>query len=135
MVRPTWLVWPGLTIAVTVVLGVIGWWIGKVDTLRWIAFGAATSGVTSVMGWLTIERTRLKREPVARTMAETSIRMAFPLGVLFAMAVTRRDLLTEENLAFFLPFQFVTIVAGVNRALVEVKESSITNSDTKPKVN
>lgn len=134
--RPTWLVWPGLTIATVVVLAGIGAWIGKVDAAKWMAFGIAISAATSVMCWLTVERTRLKHEPVARTLAESLLRMALPLGVLFAMAITRRDLLTEENMAFFLPFQFVTIVAGVNRSLVEVKQGSITTSDTKStKVN
>lgn len=122
--RPTWLVWPGLTIATAIVLGVIGWWVGKLDAARWIGFGVATSAVTSLMGWLTIERTRLKLEPVARMMAETSVRMALPLGALLALAIMRRELLTAENLAFFLPFQLVTLVAGVNRSLVEVNQVS-----------
>ncbi len=120
LVRPTWLVWPGLTIATAIVLAGIGWWIGKVDAAKWIAFGVATSAATSVMGWFTVERTRLKYEPVARMMAETSVRMALPLGALLAMAIMRRELLTGENLAFFLPFQLVTLVAGVNRTLAEV---------------
>lgn len=99
----------------------IAWWTGKGDALEWIGFGIATSAVTSLMSWVTIERTVLKQEPLGRLLAETSVRLAIPLAVLMAVAVARRELLTPENIACFLPFQFVTLVAGVNRSVVESK--------------
>lgn len=120
--RPTWLVWPGLTLAVGVSLAAIAWWLGRWEALKWIAFGIATSAVTSVTSWLVVELARLKQHPLGRMAAEMAVRMGLPLGVLMVVAIVRREVLTAESMAYFLPFQLVTLVAGTNRSVVEVNQ-------------
>jgi hypothetical protein len=122
-VRPTWLVWPGLTTVVLVAAAAIAVWEGSQDAARWIAFGIATSAVTTVAGYATVSRLDSKLDAWGRLVAETAIRMALPLGALMAVAVVRREMITPQGIAYFLPFQFVTLVAGVNRSLIAVKQT------------
>jgi phosphatidylglycerophosphate synthase len=121
-VRPIWLVWPGLTLVVLAPTAAIAWWSESAEGAKWIAFGIATSAATSLASWITVARSGIGNDPWGRLVAETAIRMALPLGALLAVALVERDAVNSETLAYFLPFQLVTLVAGVNRSLVAVKQ-------------
>lgn len=123
--RSTWWVWPGLTVAMAALLGAVAWWLEDVgagglrvgEAAGWISAGVATSLATRIFCWGTVWLPRVGDQPIVRIMAESFVRMAIPLSVLLAIAIVRRDLLQAEALLYFLPFQFITMVAAVVESL------------------
>lgn len=85
--------------------------------------GVGLSLVTMVASAVTVRTFKRRDSPLHRMLIETSVRMAIPLGFLSAVAIARRDLLSEAFLLYFLPFQFLTIYAGTVGAVRQVKVS------------
>lgn len=127
--RSTWWVWPGLTVAAAALLWGWAWWqersgwTGDAGSMPadlaagWILAGVATSLATRVFSWGMVWLPRVGDQPIVRIMAESFVRLAIPLSVLLAIAIVRRDLLQAEALLYFLPFQFITMLAAVVESL------------------
>lgn len=127
--RSTWWLWPGLTAATAVLLWGWAWWLqrsGWTDNagsmpagvaVGWILAGIGASLATRVFSWGVVWLPRVGDQPIVRIMAETFVRLAIPLGGLLAVAIVRRDLLQVEALLYFLPFQFISMIAGVVESL------------------
>jgi len=114
-------VWLSLTAVVAAALGLVASWNGPADAKIWIAVGVGVSLVTSLAGKATVRLSGLASRPLSRLLLETSIRMALPFSVLLAIAITHRDILTTTFLLYFLPFQFITLIADTLGAVWRVK--------------
>lgn len=110
-IPPTVWIWLTATAAMALMLIGVNWFRNDDGTAPWIAAGVTVSLVTMLSTSATVYLAGATGKPLHRLLIETSVRLAVPLGILLAIAITHRDLLTTEFLLYFLPFQFITIVA------------------------
>ncbi|MGI9456637.1 MAG: hypothetical protein ACR2NU_08750 [Aeoliella sp.] len=120
----TALVWLSLTALVAILLGLIAWRCGPAEAKTWMLAGVGVSLVTSLVGSASVRLSGLADQPFPRLLLETSIRMALPLGVLLAVSMTRREILTPTFVLYFLPFQFITLIADTAGALWRVNSKA-----------
>lgn len=84
---------------------------------RPLGWGIGVSLATLLASKLSLAGLPDRFNAVHQVLLETCIRLVLPLGLLFAMAIARRDLLTETFLLYFLPFQLVTIAVGAGDSI------------------
>lgn len=113
-------VWVSLTLVAAVLLRCVAWLTSETQAAGWIAAGVGVSLATFVLGKATVAASPVRRDPLPRLWLETSIRMVLPLAALAAVAVMRRELLETRFLLYFLPFQFITLIADTVGAVRRV---------------
>lgn len=116
----TWLQWLTLTVLAAGVLVVLARAQDELRAPEWILLGIVVSLVTLVASKATVILGQVTNKPLHRMLVETSLRLSIPLGVLLAIVITRRDLLSSDFLLYFLPFQLVTIVVGAIAAVRDI---------------
>ena len=122
-------VWLVGTTLVAVPLAAIGAWRGDAIALKAMLLGVGVSLLTVIACAATVGLVAWRKRPLERMLLETSLRMALPLSFLLAVLVTRRDLLDNTFLLYFLPFQFLTIIATSAGAIgsIELKNNKSTD--------
>ncbi|QDU56378.1 hypothetical protein [Aeoliella mucimassa] len=120
-------VWLVGCLAILAVLLPIGTWRGDAIAGRAMLAGVGVSLFTTAACIATVSLARWKQQPLNRMLLETCLRMALPVSFLLALAITRRHLLDNTYLLYFLPFQFLTIYAGTVGAI-----GSIPTKPSKP---
>ncbi|MGI9456309.1 MAG: hypothetical protein ACR2NU_07085 [Aeoliella sp.] len=110
-------VWLSFTALAVVLLWLVACWQEHTEATTWIAVGVGTSVLTSLASRVTVTLMRVSGQPVTRMMVETFVRMALPLGVLLAIAMYDRGLINKTTILYFLPFQFITIIADTLGAM------------------
>ena len=110
-------VWLSFTALAAVLLWLVARWQEHTEATTWIAAGVGTSVLTSFASRATVTLMRVSGQPVTRMMVETFVRMALPLGVLLAIAMFDRGLINKTTILYFLPFQFITIIADTLGAM------------------
>jgi hypothetical protein len=126
MRRPphTALLWLVGTTTIAAALALVAWGRGRSEAYLWLVAGIGVSLVTLVASKATVVATRSVDKPLASMLVETCVRMALPLATLLAVAIARRDLLTTEFLLYFLPFQFLTIIASVAGSVGRIRATT-----------
>jgi len=120
--RQTALVWLSLTLAALCVEWTIAKLQGAEDLPIGLVVGIGVSLFTFLVGKLVIGLPTASREPVPRLVTATAVRMAIPFTVIAAIAATNRELLDKTFLAYFLPFQFITLIADTLGAVRRVRD-------------
>lgn len=99
-------------------------WRADEKALQAIAMGTGVSLVALLASNLTVAASGWGDKPLHRLLIETNVRVALPLAFLLAVAVARRDLLSELFLLYFLPFQLLTIVVSAAASVHQVQQRS-----------
>ncbi len=125
-------IWLVGAVVLTALLYGVAWCSGHTQVWQWIGVGVAVSVVTLLASNTTVAASGLAGQPLQRMLMETSVRLALPLSFLLAVAIVRRDLLSETFLLYFLPFQFLTIVADVAGSLERIDASKNDQTEIDP---
>lgn len=103
----------------------IEWTIAKLSGHSQLPVGTIAGfgvGVTALLvGKLVILLPALSQKPFRKLLATTAVRLLVPIVALAAIAVSRREVLTDTFLAYFLPFVLFTLVADTLEAVRQVK--------------
>lgn len=102
----------------------IEWTIAKLSGHSQLPMGTIAGfgvGVTALLvGRLVILLPALSQKPFRKLLATTAVRLLVPIVALAAIAVSRREVLTDTFLAYFLPFVLFTLVADTLEAVRRV---------------
>lgn len=110
--RLTAVVWLALTCLAGLVAVGVAYGTQNPKAYGWIASAIGVSLVVSTASWATVRAMRLEDQPLPRLGVETLTRVILPLSVLLAVMLKRPELVSREFLLYFLPFQFITLIAS-----------------------
>jgi hypothetical protein len=103
---------------------VIAWLTGEERTPPGLKVGVIVSAVTFLGGRAIVALLPQAVAAYPRLLLETAVRLVVPIAAVAAIAIDQRELLDKIFLAYFLPFQFVTLVADTLGAIWRVRDEA-----------